>query len=89
MRPFIGKVVAEIGRTLGRAVIAGIGMEIAKVAGSHLQKRLAAKDKAAPAGQGAEPEGGASDVEQVRAENDRLRAEVERLREELEARRRR
>lgn len=99
MNALIGKVIVEIGRTLGKAVIAGIGMELAKVAGTHLQKRLAAKPapkdaKAAKAGEPAESaedrrkdkESGADpDVDRVKAENERLRAEVERLREELAA----
>jgi hypothetical protein len=71
----VGKIVVEFGRLLGKAFIAGVGMEIAKVAGSHLQKRLAPKDDKKK-----EPE---PTEEELRAENDKLRAEVDRLREEL------
>lgn len=91
MNALIGKVIVEIGRTLGKAVIAGIGMELAKVAGTHLQKRLAAKPapkdgKAAKASDDKDKDPVADpDVERVRAENERLRAEVARLREELDA----
>lgn len=89
MNALITKVIVEIGRTLGKAVIAGIGVEIAKVAGTHLQKRLAAKDrdKDAKGKHGKDGKDGVpvEEVESVKAENERLRAEIDRLREELAA----
>lgn len=77
MQPMIGKVLLEIGKALGKAVIAGVGVELARVASGHVQKRFGPKkdDKA--------PED--MTPEELRRENERLRAENERLRREREA----
>lgn len=67
----IGKVLLEIAKALGKAVIAGVGVELARVASGHVQKRFGPKkdDK--------EPED--MTPEELRKENERLRAEVEEL----------
>lgn len=76
MGPMVGKVVVEIVKTLGKAVIAGVGVELARVASSHVQKRFGPKkdDK--------NPD--AMTPEELKKENERLRAEVEELKERLQ-----
>ncbi|MCC7112212.1 MAG: hypothetical protein IT382_23160 [Deltaproteobacteria bacterium] len=70
----IGKVLLEIGKALGKAVIAGVGVELARVASGHVQKRFGPKkdDK--------KPED--MTPEELRRDNERLRAENERLRQQ-------
>jgi gas vesicle protein len=36
----VSNVVVEIVKTMGKALIAGVGVELARVAGQHLSKRL-------------------------------------------------
>ena len=73
MEILIGRVIVDIGKAIGKAVLAGVGLELAKVASDHLRKRLGPKDdgekKKTP--------------EEIEAENAKLREEVERLRSEL------
>ncbi|HEY4221083.1 MAG TPA: hypothetical protein VGO62_07065 [Myxococcota bacterium] len=66
------RVVLALGKVLGEALIAGVGMEIAKVAGEHMKKRVGPKKTEAE-----------QKAEDTAAENERLKAEVTRLREEL------
>ena len=75
MGPMVGKVVLEIAKALGKAVIAGVGVELARVASGHVQKRFGPKkdDK--------KPED--MTPEELRRENERLKAEVEALKERL------
>ena len=80
----IGKIVVDVARTLGKAVLAGAGLELAKVASDHLRRRLGPKD---PPKEG-EPEKDERTPEEIRAENARLKTELERVREELDAARR-
>jgi len=71
----VGKVVLEIVKTLGKAVIAGVGVELARVASAHVQKRFGPpKDEKKP-----------EDMtpEELKKENERLRAEVEELKERM------
>jgi hypothetical protein len=72
----IGKVVLEIGKALGKAVIAGVGVELARVASAHIQKRFGPKQDAK------KPED--MTPEELRAENERLRTENERLKRQLD-----
>lgn len=91
----VARFLAAVGRTLGKAVIAGVGMELAKIAGSHLHKRFAPKD-GAPSDAGASgtasppaAEGGTSAAAGASpAETARLRDEVAQLRSEVAALRR-
>ena len=75
MGPMVGKVVIEIAKALGKAVIAGVGVELARVASGHVQKRFGPKkdDK--------KPED--MTPEELRRENERLKAEVEELKDRL------
>ncbi len=75
MGPMVGKVLLEIVKALGKAVVAGVGVELARVASGHVQKRFGPKkdDK--------KPE--EMTPEELRKENERLRAEVEELKERL------
>lgn len=77
MGPMVGKVVLEIAKALGKAVIAGVGVELARVASGHVQKRFGPKkdDK--------KPED--MTPEELRRENERLKAEVEALKERLDS----
>lgn len=76
MGPMVGKVLLEIAKTLGKAVIAGVGVELARVASGHVQKRFGPKkdDKKKPE---------EMTPEELKKENERLRAEVEELKERL------
>ena len=76
--PMIGKVLLEIAKALGKAVIAGVGVELARVASGHVQKRFGPKTEENPK----KPED--MTPEELRAENERLRSEVSRLKERLE-----
>ncbi|OGQ12998.1 MAG: hypothetical protein A2138_23875 [Deltaproteobacteria bacterium RBG_16_71_12] len=75
MGPTVGKVLLEIVKALGKAVVAGVGVELARAASGHVQKRFGPKkeDK--------KPE--EMTPEELRKENERLRAEVEELKERL------
>ena len=35
----------EIGKALGKAVVAGVGLELARLASGHMRKRLGVKDE--------------------------------------------
>ncbi len=83
MNASVGKVIAELGRTLGKALLAGVGVEIAKVAGAHMKKRLGPRDGAA-----AKEDPPPPTADEVQRENEKLREEIEKLREELAAARR-
>jgi hypothetical protein len=72
-----GNVVVEVMKALGKAFVAGVGVEIAKVAGQHISKRLG------PKGEKKKDEN--KDSEELKAENERLREEVQKLRDELAA----
>lgn len=71
MGPSVGKVLLEIVKALGKAVIAGVGVELARVASGHVQKRFGPKkDEKKPE---------EMTPEELRQDNERLRAEVEEL----------
>lgn len=75
MGPLVGKVLLEIAKALGKAVIAGVGVELARVASGHVQKRFGPKkDEKKPE---------EMTPEELKKENERLRAEVEELKERL------
>jgi len=76
MNPLVGKVIADIARALGKAVLAGVGLELAKVASDHVKRRLGPK----------KADGDDADEEpDLEAENQKLKAEIEKLRDELAA----
>lgn len=77
MGPMVGKVLLEIAKALGKAVIAGVGVELARVASGHVQRRFGPKDDAKKA----------EDMtpEELREENARLKAEVEDLKQRLDS----
>ena len=66
MGPTVGKVLLEIVKALGKAVVAGVGVELARAASGHVQKRFGPKkeDK--------KPE--EMTPEELRKENERLRS---------------
>ena len=68
-------IIVEIGRTLGKAVLAGVGMELARLASLALRRRLDPKDDEEAA---KEPT-----PEELKAENEKLKAELEKLKTEL------
>jgi cell division protein FtsB len=70
-------IIVEIGRTLGKAVLAGVGMELARLASLALRKRLDPTDEE-KADQEPSPE-------ELKAENEKLKAELEKLKTELAA----
>lgn len=72
MSPFIGKIVLEIGKSVGKAVLAGIGLELAKVASDHVRRRLGPRDAKKPL----TPE---EQLAEVKAENEALKAELARV----------
>ncbi len=71
-------IIVEIGRTLGKAVLAGVGMELARLASLALRKRLDPSDEEEAA---KEPT-----PEELKAENEKLKAELEKLKTELSTR---
>lgn len=73
-------IIVEIGRTLGKAVLAGVGMELARLASLALRRRLDPKDDEAAANASKEPT-----PEELKAENEKLKAELEKLKTELAA----
>jgi predicted RNase H-like nuclease (RuvC/YqgF family) len=90
----VGKLLLEVGKALGKAVVAGIGLELARAASGHVKKAVGPKDKAKD---GQRRDGGsedvdtdderrtasAADVERIRRENAALREELEALKREL------
>jgi hypothetical protein len=72
-------IIIDIGRTLGKAVIAGVGLELARLASLALRRRLdpSEEDEAKKKDQKA------TTPEELRAENEKLKAELEKLRSEL------
>ena len=68
-------IIVEIGRTLGKAVLAGVGMELARLASLALRRRLDPHDEEEAA---KEPT-----PEELKAENEKLKAELEKLKTEL------
>ena len=71
-------IIVEIGRTLGKAVLAGVGMELARLASLALRRRLDPKDEEEAASKEPTPE-------ELKAENEKLKAELEKLKTELAA----
>ena len=76
MNQLVGKVIADIARALGKAVLAGVGLELAKVASDHVKRRLGPKKNG---------EGEAEEEPDLESENAKLKAEIEKLRDELAA----
>ena len=68
----MGNVFAEIGKALGKAVLTGLGLELARLSSERLRARFGIKDL--------EAEKRREDLERIKRENDALRLEVERLR---------
>ena len=95
-----GRIVAEIGKALGKAVIAGVGLELARVAtkavkarfggGDDDDERAAAERNAPPRTATNASKGGTDahdDSEALRRENAALREELGALRRDLQAQR--
>lgn len=80
----LGRFLAEVGRTLGKAIVAGVGMEIAKVVGSELQSRLVPRSAARDDAAKSRSVTSAASGDDAEAENERLRAELHALRQEVE-----
>jgi cell division protein FtsB len=78
------KIIVEIGRTLGKAVLAGLGVELARLASLALRKKLTPKEEAEKAAAKAAAEAEAE--QDLTAENEKLKAELEQLKTELAAR---
>jgi hypothetical protein len=80
----IGKIVVEIGKALGKAVIAGVGLELARVASGHVKKRFGPKDDTKKDDAKKKEEETLTPEEQLakaKAENEELRAELERIKQ--------
>lgn len=67
----MGSVIVDIGKTLAKAVIAGVGVELARLASGHMRKRLGVKEE--------EAEKLEHEVEEIRKENAALKKEIEAL----------
>ena len=67
----MGSVIVEIGKALGKAVVAGVGLELARLASGHMRKRLGVKDE--------DEEKRQSEIEKMKRENEELRKELEAL----------
>ena len=73
----MNRVVVEVGKTLAKAVLAGVGVELARVAAEHLRRHLGPKKPSgAPAQAEATPEAIRDEVQKLRDELARLRAEL-------------
>jgi hypothetical protein len=95
-----GRIVAEIGKALGKAVIAGVGLELARVATRAIRTRLGDADEspgddderanANMAGKTTTKtkDGDDDEAAALRRENTALREELEKLRREQDAGRR-
>ncbi len=74
------KIIVEIGRTLGKALLAGFAVELARLASMHLRKKLDSTDPASTADEA---------PDQLRAElqteNAQLKAELAQLKREQSA----
>ena len=71
-------IIVEIGRTLGKAVLAGLGVELARLASLALRKRLDPADDEEAVKE--------LSPEELKAENEKLKAELEKLKTELSTR---
>jgi cell division protein FtsB len=67
----VGGVIIDIGKTLAKAVIAGVGVELARLASGQMRKRLGVKEE--------EAEKLEADLEQIKRENAELKREIEAL----------
>jgi hypothetical protein len=93
-----GRIVAEIGKALGKAIIAGVGLELARVVTKAVKVRFGARDGDDEDDDGAatknntkvdrKAEANVDDAAALRRENAALREELGALRREFEAERR-
>jgi hypothetical protein len=89
----VGRILLEVGKALGKAVVAGIGLELARAASGHVKKAVGPKDKKSKRATGdddaldGDDDGDraatAADVARIRRENAALREELEALKREL------
>lgn len=70
----MGRVIVEIGKALGKAVVAGVGLELARIATGQMRKRLGVKDD--------DEEKRETDLEKIKRENEALRKEIDALKAE-------
>lgn len=80
MNPNLGKVLGQIAATIGFALLAGLGGELAKTAGEQMRGKLKKDD--------AKKDPKPDELEELKKKQLELEAEVKRLREELDAARR-
>ena len=71
----IGRIAVEVGKALAKAVIAGVGLELAKVASDRVRKHLGPKDKKDD-GKPLTPE---EELKKTKEEVAELKAELERM----------
>ena len=89
----IGKALVEIGKALGKAIVAGVGLELARAATGHVKRIVGPKDEEdddapkPPKKKRATKQADvvvdaidAAEVARMRSENEALRKEVEALR---------
>ena len=77
----VGKLLVEIGKALGKAIVAGIGLELARVATGRVKRAVAprAQPDNADNADDAERDHVASELAKTRRENAALRRELEDL----------
>jgi hypothetical protein len=95
----VGKILVEIGKALGKAIVAGVGLELARAATGQVKRAVGAKEartaSADNAGDKAGDKAGDTEAGQTKkadpvparetSELERVRRENEALRQELEA----
>ena len=74
--PLIVNVIVEISKALAKAVVTGVGLELARVASQRVRRRLGVRDDEE---EGARQE---TDLERVKRENAELRRELEAIKAE-------
>jgi|GEM_PF-1328514 len=92
----IGKILVEIGKALGKAIVAGVGLELARAATGQVKRAVGSKearatsddkstDKGADKGADTSTDKSAADANKVDAVPTRETSELERIRRENEA----
>ncbi|MDP2345181.1 MAG: hypothetical protein Q8O67_29825 [Deltaproteobacteria bacterium] len=76
MGPLIVNVIVEVSKALAKAVVTGVGLELARVASQRVRRRLGVHDDDEVKKE--------SDLQRVKRENAELRKELEALKAERE-----